>query len=134
VLYFDGRLCVPSCVGKNKQKETGMKKLIAAVGVSLIAVVAMVLSVSAADDTGKKHGPHLVGTISAICPDCITVTTKKDGDVKIAMNDATKFGGRDEEKKCSDFKVGDKVMVAYKEDGDKKCATRVLTPKPHVAK
>ena len=111
-----------------------MKKLIAVVGVSLIAVVTMVLSVSAADDTGKKHGPHLVGTISAISPDCITVTTKKDGDVKIAMNDATKFGSKDEEKKCSDFKVGDKVFVAYTEDGDKKCATRVGTPKPHAPK
>ena len=113
-----------------------MNKLIAVVGVSLIAAVAMVFSASAADspDAGKKHGPRVMGTISAISPDCITVKNKTGDDVKIAINDATKFGGKDEEKKCSDFKVGDKVMVAYKEDGDKKCATRVLTPKPHAPK
>ena len=111
-----------------------MKKLWTVAGLSLAAVLAMVLSASAADDTGKKHSPHLVGTISAISADCITVTTKKDGDVKIAMDKTTVFGTKDDPKKCGDFKVGDKVFVAYSEDGDKKCATRVGAPKPHAPK
>ena len=54
-----GAYCTfPKPSAKTNKRTTGMKKLIAAVGVSLIAVVAMVLSASAADDTGKKHSPH----------------------------------------------------------------------------
>ena len=111
-----------------------MKKLWTVVGLSLIAVVAMVVSASAADDAGKKHSPHAVGTVSAINPDCITVTTKKDGDVKIAMDKNTVFGDKKDPKTCADFKVGDKVFVAYTEDGDKKCATAVKVAKPHAKK
>ena len=137
-MYADGRFVrsVERQKNTNKMKEFEMKKLIAVVGVSLIAAVAMVFSASAADspDAGKKHGPRVMGTITAISADSITVDSKKDGEVKIAMDKNTVFGSKDEPKKCDDFKVGDKVVVAYTEDGDKKCATRVGTPKPHAKK
>ena len=108
-----------------------MKKLWTAVGVSLIAAVAMVVSASAADKVekgGDKPKTHQVtGEVCAISADCITVKGR-EGEVKIEMDKSTKFGSKTEPKACSDFKVGDKVLVRFKEDGDKKCALSVGAP------
>lgn len=109
-----------------------MKKLWTVVGLSLVAAVAMVVSASAAeksDKGGDKPKPKQVtGEICSISPDCIVVKSKKEGEVKIAMTPKTVFGTKTEAKKCEDFKVGDKVVVFFKEDGDKKCATSVRVP------
>lgn len=111
-----------------------MKKLWTVVGMSLIAAVAMVVSASAADKPEKgaeKPKPHQVsGEVCAISADCITVKSRKEGEVKIELTKATTFGTKAEPKKCDDFKVGDKVVVYFKEDGDKKCATSVRVPAP----
>jgi len=118
-------------------EELAMKKLWTVVGLSLIAAVAMAVSASAAEKGAKggdKPKPHqITGEVCAISPDCITVKSKKDGEVKIAMTNKTAFGTKAEPKKCDDFKVGDKVTVAYKEDGDKKCALAVRVPAPRKA-
>ncbi len=110
-----------------------MKKLWTAIVVSLVAAVAMVCSASAADTPEKgaeKPKSHMcTGEIVKISADCIVVKNR-NGEQTIAMNDATKFGSKDDPKKCADFKVGDKVSVAFKEDGDKKCAIAVRTPRP----
>lgn len=115
-----------------------MKKLWTVVGLSLIAAVAMVVSASAAEKGGKgadKPKPHqITGEVCAINADCITVKSKKEGEVKIALNNKTIFGTKADPKKCDDFKVGDKVTVAYKEDGDKKCALAVRVPAPRKKK
>ncbi|MCX6908006.1 MAG: hypothetical protein NTY01_08185 [Verrucomicrobia bacterium] len=111
-----------------------MKKLWTVVGLSLVAAVAMAVSASAAEKSDKgadKPKPkQITGEVCAISADCITVKSKKEGEVKIAMTPKTTFGTKAEPKKCDDFKVGDKVVVFFKEDGDKKCATSVRVPAP----
>lgn len=110
-----------------------MKKMWTAMGLSLVAAVAMVCSASAADTPEKgaeKPKPHsCTGEIVKISSDCIVVKNRI-GEQTFVMNDATKFGTKEDPKKCADFKVGDKVSVAFKEDGDKKCAVGVRTPRP----
>ena len=109
-----------------------MKKLWTVVGLSLIVAVTMAVSASAAekaDKGGDKPKRHQVtGEVCAISADCITVKNTKDGEVKIGLNDKTIFGTKTAPKKCDDFKVGDKVTVYFKEDGEKKCGTRVDVP------
>lgn len=109
-----------------------MKKLWTVVGVSLVAAVALVVSASAAeksDKGGDKPKPkQITGEVCSISADCIVVKNKKEGEVKIAMTPKTAFGTKAEPKKCDDFKAGDKVVVFFKEDGDKKCATSVRVP------
>jgi hypothetical protein len=104
-------------------------------GLSLIAAVAMVCSASAADTPEKttdKPKPHTcTGEIVKISSDCIVVKNR-NGEQTFSMDDTTKFGTKDDPKKCDDFKVGDKATVAFKEDGDKKCAIAVRVPKPHA--
>ena len=121
-----------------------MKKWIAVAGVSLIAAVAMVLSASAAGDTGKKHSPQPNtdgGTIAAISPNCITISLApfytlappapppKKVYVRIAMDRNTVFGTQEDPKKYGDFKVGDKVWVTYTNDSDRKYAIAILPRK-----
>ncbi len=110
-----------------------MKRMLTVVGLSLIAAVAMVVSASAAEKDGKgadKPKPHqITGEVCAISAECITLKNKKEGEVKIELTKSTVFGTKAEPKKCDDFKVGDKVVVGYKEgDGGKKCAVSVRVP------
>ena len=110
-----------------------MKKLTTIVGVSLIAAVAMLCSATAADapekgaDKPKQH--TCTGEIVKISSECIVVKNR-NGEQTFSMTDATKFGTKEDPKKCSDYKAGDKVTVSFKEDGDKKCATAVRPPRP----
>jgi hypothetical protein len=109
-----------------------MKKLMTAVGLSLIAAVAVVCSASAADapeKMDKAKGHSCTGEIVKISSDCIVVKNR-NGEQTFVMNEATRFGTKEEPKKCGDYKAGDKVTVAFKEDGDKKCAVAVRTPRP----
>ncbi|MBI5819258.1 MAG: hypothetical protein HZA88_09735 [Verrucomicrobia bacterium] len=114
-----------------------MKKLWTVAGLSLIAAVAMVVSASAAEKDGKaadKPKPHqITGEVCAISADCITLKSKKEGEVKIELTKGTVFGTKAEPKKCDDFKVGDKVVVFYKEGDGKKCAVAVRVPAPKKA-
>jgi len=71
---------------------------------------------------------QVTGVVCAISDDWITVKSKSVGEVKIALDKNTKFGTKANPKAFSDFKVYDKVIVFYKEDGDKKCATDVRVP------
>ena len=112
-----------------------MKKLMTVVGLSLIAAVAMVCTASAADTPEKgaeKPKPHsCTGEIVKISTDCIVVKNR-NGEQTFVMNDSTRFGTKEDSKKCSDFKVGDKVAVRFTENGDRKCAVAVQVPKPHA--
>jgi len=110
-----------------------MKKLWTVAGLSLIAAVAMVVSASAAENDGKaadKPKPHqITGEVCAISAECITVKSKKEGEVKITLIKSTVFGTKADPKKCDDFKVGDRVVITYKDcGGDKKCALAVRVP------
>lgn len=102
-----------------------------AFAVAAIVGMSLTLSVYAADDQKpepKKHGPMVSGEIVSIAKDCIKVKGKDGQEVAVAITDATKFGSKNDPKTCDDFKVGDKVVVGYKEDGDKKVATRIGAP------
>lgn len=138
-LVLQGVFCYTGAIwltARDKEKPNQgvkMKKLVTVVGVSLIAAVAMMCSASAADTPEKGvEKPKLhtcTGEIVKISSDCIVVKNR-NGEQTFAMTDTTKFGTKEDPKKCSDYKAGDKVTVAFKEDGDKKCAVAVRAPRP----
>ena len=111
-----------------------MSKLWKMTAFAMAAVVAMSLSMGAfageKKEGDKKHGPSVKGEIVSIDDKCIKVKGQ-DGEVSIKITGDTKFAG---DKKASDFKVGDKVFVAYKEDGGDKVAKMIGTGGGHHKK
>jgi hypothetical protein len=113
------------------------------VALAVIAAVASAASPSAsAAEGGKKAeaaakarpaGKQLTGEIVSISAECIEIKGKA-GEGKFAINAGTIFGSKKTPKQASDFKVGDKVRVGYKEDGDKKVATSIAPPPPAAKK
>jgi len=109
-----------------------MKKALLAV--VAVAVAAMFALPSFAEDAKKPEKPkakQFTGEITAVDVAAKTVSLKNaKGEAKtFAAGDAKVATAAKAAAELSDLKVGDKVVAAYKEEGDKNVATKISPPK-----
>lgn len=73
------------------------------------------------------HGTekHVMGTVTAIAPESITVETTSHQIQTVQITSQTKFLKGDKPSSLSDLKVGDRVVIHAKPSGDKLEATEV---------
>ena len=114
-----------------------MSKLWKMTAFAVAAVVAMSLATGAFAAEEKKAeakkplAPQKTGAIVSIDKECIKIKPGKGDELMFGITEKTKFGTKAEPKTASDFKCGDKVVVRFKEDGDKKIATNIsIAPPP----
>lgn len=88
----------------------------------LVLLSSMFLLAAAAFAHGEMQ--HVMGTVTKISNDSITVKTKTEAAVTITMTADTKFMKGDSAVKITDLKVGDKVVIEAKKDD--KDATRLV--------
>ena len=87
-----------------------------------VATLLLVLSVMAFAHGKEKH---VMGKVSSISDNSITVETTAKQSVTVEVNDKTKFEKSDESAALKDLKVGDKVVIHADVSGDKLIASEV---------
>ncbi len=93
-----------------------MKRLILLVAIAVFAV-------GAAFAHGK--GLHVMGTVTAMTDDSITVQTKAKGPVTVYTTPDTKYEKSGAAASLKDLKVGDRVVIHASKMSDKLLATEV---------
>ena len=89
-----------------------------------IAVLALLVSfTSLALAHGKEK--HVMGTVTGIGQNSITVETTAQKTVTVNVSEKTKFTKSGEPASLNDLKVGDKVVIHAGQSGDKLVATQV---------
>ena len=90
----------------------------------IVAVVALLLAFSL---IALAHGKekHVMGTVTSISDNSITVETTGKKSVTVDVNDKTKFDKSGSPATLKDLKVGDKVVVRADVSGDKLVANEV---------
>ena len=83
----------------------------------VVMVLALVLGATFA--LAHNGVEHVMGTVSAITPTSITVTTVKQTSVTVLLDASSKFSHNDAEASWKDIKVGDRVVVNAKPNADK---------------
>lgn len=76
----------------------------------IAVVMALLLGLSLAVLAHEK-GKHVMGTVTGISDNSITVQTTTKESVTVAVNDKTKFERSGSPASLKDLKVGDKVVV-----------------------
>ena len=69
---------------------------------------------------GHNGVEHVMGTVSAVTENSITVETVKHTSVTVLVDSSTTFTNKDVKAMLSDLKVGERVVVNAKESADKK--------------
>lgn len=77
---------------------------------------------------------HIMGTVTEIGADSISVKSTKSAMVTVTVNADTQFKKDDVPAKFGDLKVGDRVVIHAKENNKKLVAVVVMFGKPSVAK
>ena len=77
--------------------------------------------------TAFAHGgaEHVMGTISQVSAQSVTVETKDKKVVEVGLNAKTAYTRNDKKVAASDMKVGDRVMIEAKEVNEKLVADSV---------
>ncbi|MBM3888090.1 MAG: hypothetical protein FJ388_03080 [Verrucomicrobia bacterium] len=114
-----------------------MSRLWKVASFAVAAVVAMSLATGAfaaeekkAEGKKRPQAPQRTGEIVSLDKDCIKIKNVKEGELMFAITEKTKFGTSKEPKAATDFKCGDKVVVRFKEEGDKKIAVNISSAPP----
>jgi hypothetical protein len=81
-------------------------------------VLALVLSATFA--LAHKGIEHVMGTVSAITQNSITVTTVKHTNVTVLLDASSKFSHNNADASWKDIRVGDRIVVNAKPNADKK--------------
>lgn len=89
-----------------------------------IAVVSFVLAFAA---LALAHGneKHVMGTITNISGNTITVQTTSKQSVSVGVSDQTKIEKSGSAAALTDLKIGDKVVIHAAKKGDKLIATKI---------
>ncbi len=89
-----------------------------------VAVVALlfVLPLMALAHGNEKH---LMGTVTSIGENSITIETTSKKSVTVEVSDKTKFEKRGSAATLKDLKVGDKVVVSADAEGEKLVASQI---------
>lgn len=88
------------------------------------AVVTLLLALSVmAVAHGKEK--HLMGTVTSISENSITIETTSKKSVSVVLNDKTKFEKSGSPATLKDLKVGEKVVVHADVSGDKLIANEI---------
>ena len=87
-----------------------------------VAILLLALSVIV---FGHGKEKHVMGKVSSISDNSITVETTAKQSVTVEVNDKTKFEKSDESAALKDLKVGDKVVIHANVSGDKLIASEV---------
>lgn len=87
------------------------------------SLIIVVLAVSAALAHGK--GPHIMGTVTAMTDDSITVQTARKDQVTVYTMAETKYEKSGSAASMKDLKVGDRVVIHATKMNDKLMATEV---------
>jgi Domain of unknown function (DUF5666) len=116
-----------------------MKKQIALFAIATAAFLALPTVTPAQDAAApdatapaKKHheGSGVHGKVSAVDATAMTVTvTAKDGDKTITVTSDTKITKDGADAQFSDITVGEMIIAACKQDGDKLTATKIMIGK-----
>src|ERR1700682_4027543 len=89
----------------------------------ILVIVAVVLAAGAAFAHGK--GQHVMGTVTAITGDSITVQTAAKKPVTVYTMPETKYEKNGAAANITDLKVGDRVVIHAAKMGDKLMANEV---------
>jgi len=75
------------------------------------AALALALILTAALSFAHEGFEHVMGTVSKITPQSVTVTTTASKTVDVAINDKTAYTRGTQKVAAADLKVGDKVVI-----------------------
>lgn len=91
---------------------------------STVAITTLLLAISV---MGFAHGTekHVMGKVTSISDNSITVETTSKQSVTVEVNDQTKFEKSGTAATLKDLKVGDKVVIHADPSGDKLIAHEV---------
>jgi hypothetical protein len=67
---------------------------------------------------GRRGGPGVGGTITAIAGNAITIKTMDGNTAQVNVTDSTRFRKDRQDAKLADFKVGDNIMVRGQKSGE----------------
>lgn len=84
----------------------------------LIAVLALLIGSAAA--FAHNGVEHVMGTVTAVTDSSITVETVKHTSVTVLVEPTTKFTKNDASASLKDLKVGDRLVIDAKSNGEKK--------------
>ena len=90
--------------------------------VAVVTLLLLVLSIMALAHGNEKH---VMGTVTSIAENSITVETTSKKAVTVEVTDKTKFEKSGSPATLKDLKVGDKVVVHASATGDKLVANEV---------
>jgi len=93
-------------------------------GLALLLLTALALPGGLAGHEGHEH--KVMGVVTAANATHVEIETKEGDKVSIALGKDTKFLRGKAPAVATDLKVGERVMVSYVEEQQKKMARRVL--------
>ena len=102
-----------------------------------VLVLALLIPLLAVSVFAHENMQHVKGTVTQISNDSITVKTAANAVVTVKVVPETEFVKGDSPAKITDLKVGDRLVIHAKRDGDKLLAHTVKfgqtakTPKSH---
>lgn len=91
-------------------------------------------AVSADKDGKKTYHVWQRGTVTSASPTSVVVRSSDGTSWTWTANDDTKVRSKGDEKKVSDVKKGDEVLVAGTRDGSVRTAARIVDPPPDPGK
>ena len=71
----------------------------------------LALLISSALTLAQDGGGHLMGTVTAVKPDTVTIKMQDGKSETVMLEKSTKFTKDDKPAKAADLKVGDSVMI-----------------------
>jgi Domain of unknown function (DUF5666) len=110
----------PARRGKEEPKERNMR-----IGASIYLLCVLVLT---AVSPARSAGENIMGTVKTISANSITVETmgKEPKAVIVTLSPSTKFIKDGTDTSVKDLKVGDRVVINVKPNGDKLEAVKVV--------
>src|SRR5712692_727446 len=86
-------------------------------------VLLITLSLSAGFILAQTGGTHLMGTVTAVKPDTVTIKMQDGKTEMVMLEKTTKYTKNDKPAKGTDLKIGDNVMINAKMDTKMKMYT-----------
>src|SRR5437016_5207460 len=88
-----------------------------------LVICSLGILISAALVLAQGEASHLMGTVTAVKPDTVTIKMQNGKSETVMLEKTTKFTKNDKPAKASDLKVGESVMVSAKMDTKMKMYT-----------
>ena len=92
-------------------------------GAASLALFLLLASIQMAFGHGGME--HVMGTVSKVSAQSVTVETTAKKMIEVSLNSKTKYTRNDKNAGASDLKVGDRVMIEAKEVNEKLVAETV---------